>query len=192
MTEGRRTPASRPSPPHAVRRLRPALPVRPALIAVLPALIAVLLVGGCGGPTVRTAPESAAQRTVELEGRVHLRLVLPRGYELQSETGGSFDIYNVWRVPPLPVDKDTSLGIFVGRPLTAYCRPRTGSFQPAAFSAWRVRWHTCGVTEGPGQQIWETHIRGHTREPLHIFILGPDAPEVQRLKRIAESLVPVR
>lgn len=183
MFQRRRTAA--PRPPQAVHGPRPAWPV-------LLALAAVLLVGGCGGPTVRTAPEAARERSVDLVGRVHLRLVLPPGYELQSETGGSFDIYNVWRVPPLPVDKDTSMGIFVGRPMTAYCRPRTGTFEPGAFRAWRVRWHRCGVLKGPGRQIWETHIRGQTREPIHIFILGPDAAEVQRLKQIAETLVPVR
>lgn len=151
------------------------------------ALGLLLALGACGAQ--RAAPPPTEPRTVELGGRVPLRLELPPTYELQTEVGPNFDVFHVWRVPPLPPDKDTSLGIYVGFPATAYCRPDEGSYQSAAFRAWNVRWHLCGEADTRGR-VREAHVRGATAVPLHVFIVGPDDAEARRLRVIAETLVP--
>lgn len=181
--------ARHPSPapcPRRVRRSPPRMPLAMTL-AVLLAVLATTGLAACSSE--RAAPEPSEPRPVELAGRVPLYLELPPQYELQVEIGPTFDIYHVWRVPPRPVDKDTSLGILVGQPITAYCRPSWGEYRPAAFPAWRLRWHVCGE-EGTRSRVWETHVRGATREPLHIFIIGPDRGETERLRAIAETLRP--
>jgi hypothetical protein len=155
-------------------------------------LLLLLALAACSGPDPVPPPHPGTLgRAVELDGRVPLRLELPPGYEVQSERGETFDVHWVWRVPPETFAKDTSLGLYIGKLITAYCPPGTGRFEPAAFpdpalGAGR-RWHGCALP-GTGRQAWELHLRDVAAETLHLFIIGTDADEFRRLRRIAETL----
>lgn len=162
--------------------------MRASLLALALALSGAVALAGCGGFKLRPPPPIGAQRTINLAGRVPLQIVLPPGYELQRERGPTFDVINVWRVPPRPLGQDTSLSILIGQPQASYCRPQDGHFEPGAFRSWRARWHVCGEPLTPGY-TWETHVKGDAPEPLHIFIIGADPGEHARLRRIAEGLV---
>jgi hypothetical protein len=129
----------------------------------------------------------AAAHPVELTGRAHLRLLLPPGFEVRVERAPTFEVFYVWRTPPPPYERDTSLGIYVGWPQAAYCVAGTGEERPAAFRQWHARWHLC-AEQDTGRPVWETHIVENTPQPLHLFIIGPDAAELQRLRAIAETL----
>ncbi|HKI98321.1 MAG TPA: hypothetical protein VKB51_07605 [bacterium] len=163
--------------PHGSLRL-----ARAAACALAALLLTACTAGAPTGPT-------GAPRTVTLGNRLPLRLELPPGYELQVERAATFDIFQIARVPPAPLAKDTTLGIFVGMPYAPYCPPDTGSYRPAAFHAWNARWHLCREP-GADARVWEADIVRGTPVPLHVFIIGTDAAEIQRLRAIAETLRP--
>jgi len=149
-----------------------------------------LALTGCfeGGFQLRAPAPTGPSRPINLHGRLPLRLDLPPGYELQTESSATFQIYHISRVPPRPIERDTELAIFVGQPYGSYCPKGSGTFEPADFRQWKVRWHVCGGGAGARPQVVETHVLGVTKEPLHIFILGADPGEVARLRNIAETL----
>jgi len=142
-------------------------------------------------PTAAVTGESAGARTVALEGRMALRLALPPGFQVQTDHGDIFDVYHVWREPSPALPREASLEILVGQPQLAYCPPGTGSTSPAAFPRWRVEWHRCPEV-GTGRPIWEVHVRHGSPAPIHIFVTGSRATEVEELVRIAESLEPAQ
>ena len=161
---------------------------------VLPLVLGLVLslaLAGCavtGGFRLRAPPPVGPSRPVALEGLLSLRLELPPAYELQPERGATFEVYHISRVPPRPIERDTELAIFVGRPYSSYCPQGIGRYEDAAFRSWRVRWHHCGGNGGQ-PQVLETHLLNVAKEPLHIFIVGPDPGEIARLRNIAETLI---
>jgi hypothetical protein len=160
----------------------------PAACAALALALALPLAMALAGCASAPAPLPAGPgRTLDFGTRAPLRLELPPGYVMESEHAATFAVYHVWRVPPPPLKQDTSLGIFVGVPASSYCEPDAGSYRPAAFRDWAVRWHLCAET-GAAAQVWETHITAGTPAPLHVFIIGTDPAELQRLRAIAETL----
>jgi hypothetical protein len=140
-------------------------------------------------PAAQVLASSAAGRAVRLAGRLPLRLQLPPGYELQVDHSDTFDVYHIWRVPPPPLQQDTSLEILVGQPQLAYCLPGTGTERPAAFPRWEARWHLC-EEQGTQRPIWETHLLPAAPAPIHIFIIGRSPEEIERLVHVAETLLP--
>jgi hypothetical protein len=173
--------------------LRVLLPLR---LNVMLALVLGLAVAACSAAAPAPAPPARpldeppagpADAPEELQGRVPLRLVLPPGYELQRETGPSFEVFHIWRVPPPGIEHDTALGIFVGRPAATYCLPGTGDEVAAHFRHWQARWHHCGTTVR-GVEVYEVHLPDVAREALHVFVIGADPAERTRLRAIAETL----
>lgn len=146
----------------------------------------------CSQSFMAPAPPSGAPRTVSLGGPVPLHLELPPGYEMQAEQGPSFDVFHVWRVPPLPLQLDTSLAVFVGPIKTPYCPPDVGRYAPADFRAWKLRWHICGE-QGATSTVWETFVpSANGQDSVHIVVIGNDMGELHRLRAIAETLRPLR
>jgi hypothetical protein len=122
--------------------------------------------------------------------RIPLSIELPKGYEINGELGGTFEVFHIWKTKPVSLEKDANLGIYVGPYALPHCadadgkrRAQTPQRAPRAGFHWRV----CTTTQ-PGLKAREAFQQATPRFVLHVFILGQNRTEMDNLQRIAETL----
>lgn len=161
-------------------------------VSALSLLLALSLASGAFPVwAVPEAPPSATTAHLEtLSGAVPLELEVPAGYEVQTEHDHTLDVFHVWRSPPPPLPRDTSLAVIVSRVRTPFCVPGAGHTEPAAFPAWKLTWHICRE-EGAHATVWETFVAAPAQHRVvQITLIGTDTAELKRLRAIAETLRP--
>jgi hypothetical protein len=119
---------------------------------------------------------------------VRLSIVLPPGFQLEAETAPGFTVFHVWPAEPPGLERESALGIYLGRLPVAYCPPGAPT-RPPAFADWQVPWRICD-TRIPGQQARELDLRGGFPVIVHVFVIGSDPRLMDALQAIAETLRP--
>lgn len=167
--------------------------LNPCWLAAPILLLLLLILGGCPQPQRRdTATQTLPKR---FGRRLALAVDLPADYVLNSEHGEVFEVHHIWRRNPRSLNKDANLGIYIGPIALPYCKsgqaltPQTqGLFGAASYRCAKcLRWRKCSTAVGE-QVALETFIRGGKQWVVQLFILGEKQQELERLRRIGETL----